>query len=67
MRGYMCVYIKQTNHDESISLLLELCKAVRLPFLGHFHLFSHLPICPHFKRLKCCHISGGYCPHVTSV
>ena len=31
---------------------------------GYFH---HLPICPHFKRLQFCHISGGDCPRFTSV
>ena len=31
---------------------------------GYFH---YLPICPHFKRLQSCHISGGYCPRFTSV
>ena len=58
------------------SLLLELhiFKAVRLPFLALLHFFSflstiyhHLPICPHFKRFQLCHISSGYCPHLTVI
>ena len=55
-----------------LSLLFGLCKAVRLPFLGFFvcfvfspGYFHHLPICPHFTWLQCCHISGDYCPRFT--
>ena len=46
-----------------VKLFVCQCKDFFICFLfppGYFH---HLQICPHFKRMQFCHISGGYCPH----